>query len=98
MSNLQFWKTMEMKEFALLTYLVIMYSIFHQCIMQVLHVYLLLFLSNIAIIAYYSSHKKELKIDCPNVKLFAFCQEAYVFVVDFAISLIYGFRREKCMY
>ena len=88
---------MEMKEFVSLTYLVIMYSIFHQCIMQVLNVFLL-HLSNIAIIAYYSSHKKELKIDCSNVKLFAFCQEAYVFVVDFAISLIYGFRREKCMY
>ena len=87
---------MEMKEFVSLTYLVIMYSIFHQCIMQVLNVFLL-HLSNIAIIAYYSSHKKELTIDCSNVKLFAFCQEAYVFVVDFSTSLIYGFRREKCM-
>ena len=48
------------------------------------------------IIDYLFMYQQQLKIDCLTNKLFSFCQEAYVIVIDFSTSTIHSFKRENC--
>ena len=57
---------------------------------------LLIYAFHVDIVNYYNMYKSQLKLFCKTQKVFSFCQEAYVFVVDFASSSLQSFKRQKC--
>ena len=58
---------------------------------------LLICVCHVDIVNYYDRYKSQLKIYCKTQKVFSFCQEAYVFVVDFEYSSLHSFKRQKCI-